>query len=106
MSDDIFDEFVKNNKEKSYLKSDKEKTVVFENDYFVVKKVLCELSNSINSDKVKRIQLVHWKTKSREIIDLDFRIYVKSENKYGKGITLSLKDLDQIIKALEDLRKN
>lgn len=74
---------------------------VYENEYFKVLKILKEIpTGSIHY--VKRVQLVKWLGKKTDIPDLDIRTFDKREQKYKKGITLSINESKELYKTLTD----
>jgi hypothetical protein len=77
---------------------------VFENDYMRVIKVLEEIP--VGKNYSKRIQLVIWKKKETDIPDLDIRLFDSKNNRYLKGITLSIKESIDLYTALNKLLKD
>ena len=63
---------------------------VYENEYMKVLKVLNEIP--VTTSITKRVQLVIWKNKKTDIPDIDIRTFSKRDNKYYKGITLSISE--------------
>lgn len=71
----------------------------FEDEYMKVVKILHEFSNG-GSNYAKRVQLVVWKKKNTDVADLDIRTFLKKENQYQKGITLSLREAKELSEIL------
>lgn len=78
--------------------------VVFEDKFRKVYKVLFDIPTT-SAYYVKRVQVVKWKNKNTDKVDLDIRSYNKKENKYKRGITLDadeFKDLKKVIDRLPE----
>lgn len=76
-------------------------TMEYENEFMKVLKVIKEIPNS-GKNRVKRLQLVVWKSKDTDIPDIDIRIYNKNEDSYSKGITFSLTEAKELNEALKE----
>ena len=79
------------------------KRTLFENDYMRVTKILKEIP--VGKNFSKRIQLVIWKKKETDMPDLDIRLFDSKNNRYLKGISLSIKESADLYKALHKLLK-
>lgn len=75
-----------------------ENEIVYEDEYRKVIKILHEMPSY--KEKVKRIQLVIWKSKKTDIPDIDIRIYDKEVGKYSKGISLNFNEAKQLHRIL------
>ena len=82
------------------LKKDDEP--VYEDDYVIVYKVLGEVETT-SANYVKRVQLVRWKKKQTDKLDIDFRVYDKNKGRYKKGITFDPYEFNLLKKILENI---
>ncbi len=101
---DVFDDFLKYSSNTLAENTNSNDDSMFQNDFFEVIKILHEFK-SPNGNYSKRVQLVSWKKKRNSSPDLDIRNFSIKDNKYLKGITLSLSDIPILIKVLQDILK-
>jgi hypothetical protein len=78
------------------------KDYIYEDEYMKVTKVLREIK-STSKNYVKRVQLVIWKKKKTDIPDLDIRSFSSLDKKYGKGITLTMSEAEELYNSLKEL---
>ena len=74
---------------------------VYEDDFMIVKKVLGDIKTN-SQNHVKRIQLVTWKNKNSDLLELDMRRYSIKEDKYSKGISFTGIEIRDLLKILQE----
>jgi len=80
---------------------DMDDDVIFENEYMIVYKVIAEIPTHSPS-WVKRIQIVKWKKKKSDKLEVDFRRYSKKSELYAKGISFTSREYLELINALNE----
>lgn len=68
-----------------------EDSVVYENEFFTVYKVICDIQTK-SQNWVKRVQLVNWKHKPSDLLEVDIRRYNIPNNRYSKGISFTKRE--------------
>ncbi|QMS85105.1 PC4/YdbC family ssDNA-binding protein [Candidatus Xianfuyuplasma coldseepsis] len=74
---------------------------IFENEYFIVYKILVEIPTQSVS-WVKRVQLVNWKHKKSDLLELDIRRFSKKDDRYAKGISLTKRELKDFLTVMKE----
>jgi hypothetical protein len=77
---------------------------VYEDDYVVVKEVLFDIPTQ-SPNWVKRVQIVNWKMKGSSKDELDIRRFSIRENKYQKGISMTVRELKFLLDNIIKLQK-
>lgn len=76
----------------------------FEDDYMIVKDIIGDVKTN-SQNHVKRIQLVTWKNKKSDSVELDFRRFSIKDGKYSKGISFNGIEIRDLLKILDENRE-
>lgn len=75
---------------------------VYEDDYRVVTKIICDIQTH-SLKWVKRVQLVKWKHKKGNKLEIDIRKFDTELNKYAKGISFTQREFSEFKKYINSI---
>jgi hypothetical protein len=82
-----------------------DETILYEDEFRIMYKIIKDIPT--HSKKwVKRVSIIKWKFKHSDMLELDIRRYNTKDEKFGKGISFSKRELEILKSTLTDLDIN